>query len=58
MAFFISNGEGETSLRVGSKALIFKGMLAHQRSILNVGILSQSGKELASDSCHSEGTKR
>jgi hypothetical protein len=45
---FISNGEGETSLRVGSKALIFKGMLAHQRSILNVGILSQSGKELAS----------
>ena len=46
--FFIADDRGEGFLWAGSKALIFRGLPAGQRCRLTVGVLSQSGRELAS----------
>jgi hypothetical protein len=44
----VSSGEGECAIWCGRRALIFKGMPPHQKAAINVGVLSQSGKEFAS----------
>jgi hypothetical protein len=45
---FISGSDGSGVLWSGRKALIFQGMSPNQKYNLRVGVLSQSGKELAS----------
>jgi hypothetical protein len=44
----VSSGDGDGVVWSGSKALIFKGMAPHHKNLVSAGVLTQSGKELAS----------